>query len=208
MFESCDDLIKVGTSDIAAASSFNTLSSSNSSILVYSSSSPISSTTSFNFLFELADRFSSVLRECEPLSKVSPCSSIMSNCSSNSISLRCCCSSADIKCDISQSSTPHFSSICAVSSPDVTTEFSNTLTLAGHGTFLVTRYCLSSGKKVFFFFGSPDSQHHVGHLYTNSSPARTNSSGVNTPLFKKADSFNVGVAHSLAFLNLFAPEVK
>ena len=46
------------------------------------------------------------------------------------------------------------------------------------------------------------SQLHVGHLYTNSSPANTNSSGVNTPRDKKALDLSVGVAHSRADLRL------
>ena len=44
--------------------------------------------------------------------------------------------------------------------------------------------------------GSPPSQLHVGHLYTSSSPAATNSSGVSTPRLRKADDLSVGVAHS------------
>ena len=46
------------------------------------------------------------------------------------------------------------------------------------------------------FLGSPPSQLHVGHLYTSSSPAATNSSGVSTPRLRKADDLRVGVAHS------------
>jgi hypothetical protein len=53
--------------------------------------------------------------------------------------------------------------------------------------------------------GSPLSHVHVGHLYTNSSPAMTNSSGVSTPRVTKAEDFNVGVAHSRAVFN---PEIN
>jgi len=45
---------------------------------------------------------------------------------------------------------------------------------------------------------SPASQLHVGHLNTNSSPAAMNSSGVSTPLERKADDLSVGVTYSRA----------
>ena len=42
----------------------------------------------------------------------------------------------------------------------------------------------------------------MGHLYTSSSPALTNSSGVSTPRVRNADDFRVGVRYSRADLRL------
>mmetsp|Transcript_18845 Transcript_18845/g.28661 ORF Transcript_18845/g.28661 Transcript_18845/m.28661 type:complete len:225 (+) Transcript_18845:473-1147(+) len=204
--------VPVGT----AASSSMTFSSSNSSISAYSSSSSttssgavvvaVASSALSSFSVTISSSASSAVSFAFP-SPFSSSISKISNSSTNLSSIRCCCSSGDITLDTNQSSSPHSSLNLAVSSSPMATEFSNVDARVGQGTLRVTRNCLSSGKYFLRFFGFPDSHAHVGHLYTNSSPAFTNSSGVRTPRVKKAESFRVGVAHSRALWNLLRSDM-
>ena len=50
-----------------------------------------------------------------------------------------------------------------------------------HGTFLVTRNCLSAGRCALAFAGSPAAQAHVGDLKTSSSPATFATGGSRAP---------------------------
>ena len=74
------------------------------------------------------------------------------------------------------------------------------------GTFLVTRNCLSLGRKGLACLGSPACHAHVGHCWTRKSPATTNSSGVTTPFSANALVVRVVITDSAAPLNTVCTE--
>ena len=86
------------------------------------------------------------------------------------------------------STQPSSSPLSAVSFPQYSSiAFARFL----HGTFLVTRYCFSSGRYVFLVFVEPLFCHfHVGHVSTRKSPALTKSSGASVPFSETCPSFD------------------